>query len=850
MARTWLILALAGLPMVRAAVVSSFYNVSFAPTSSISLDTSFYTVKATSGNATYTVFPGDLPHILNEQVRISCVSLDQEKQSIYETQQNSTTATDTATFTGDCEECNEGPLPTSFDTASSAVHTATYALTMKSEYSNSLPPECCGTCQLEASAIEIRYWPTPAPDPPVTETVDSTGFTYVSPSVYIVFSGLFAVAQCGTLGTSIDSTTLSFGPTELYTYLNSEWSITPYGKQTLNYVQLASECPPTTSATAAISQTGNFSIDLSSNPCQPYVSVPPQIPALQSMWANCSGAIEGFYDPPFALVKQVADAITAPADPTVTAAAPAATPNPQNTPTSIWNPGAAPTGVVPGPVDPSQTPDDPGIPSSGNPPAIPVDPGTGVPVDPNNPPAVDPTLTSPVPPNNAPIPYDPGVVGSPAHPPAAIDPGIPATSAANPIPSQVVVGGSTVSEGGDPISVGGTTVQISSGNLIVGSVTTPVAALAAPTPVQQGGSPPQQPGAPQQNPPAPVYTPTVVNGLSISPIAPPPSASALSVETPLIIGGATASVDPAGSAVVIGSQTVEPNAPAITVGGTPVSLGPGGLVLAGTSTVPLPGQGSGTGAGAITTGPFQVFTVAGQTFTPGSAGFSIAGTTLSPGGAGVTLSGTPVSLGPNGNLLIGSSTVATLPQQSVYTVAGQVFTPEPQGFSIAGTSISAGGPGIFISGTPISLDPDGDLVIGTRTIATLSSQSIFTVAGQIFTANPSAFSIDGTTISEGGPGVTIDGMPVSLGPGGDLDIGTSTAHLNTEAAAATGLGGAILSAFGGPVGTAANGAGGGGGVPFQGSAAGGRRGKADGGVRWKVIVVGGGLGFGLITDWL
>ena len=63
-------------------------------------------------------------------------------------------------------------------------------------------------------------------------------------------------------------------------------------------------------------------------------------------------------------------------------------------------------------------------------------------------------------------------------------------------------------------------------------------------------------------------------------------------------------------------------------------------------------------------------------------------------------------------------------------------------------------------------------------LGTVPALSVFTVAGQVFTANPSAFSIDGTTISAGGPGVTISGTPIGLEASGVLDVGNSTVTLS------------------------------------------------------------------------
>ena len=36
---------------------------------------------------------------------------------------------------------------------------------------------CCQTCYLSGGNVQVQYWPTPAPTPPVTALVDDYGFT-------------------------------------------------------------------------------------------------------------------------------------------------------------------------------------------------------------------------------------------------------------------------------------------------------------------------------------------------------------------------------------------------------------------------------------------------------------------------------------------------------------------------------------------------------------------------------------------------------------------------------------------------------------------------------------------------
>ena len=266
------------------------------------------------------------------------------------------------------------------------------------------------------------------------------------------------------------------------------------------------------------------------------------------------------------------------------------------------------------------------------------------------------------------------------------------------------------------------------------------------------------------------------------------STIALPSQTVFAIGGQTFTAEPTGFAIA--GTTLTPGGSAVTISGTPVSLAPGGTLAIGSSTIALPSQ--------------TVFTVGGQTFTAGPTGFAIAGTSISPGQA-ITISGTMISLGPSGTLVVGSNTMA-LPSQTVFTVGTQTFTAEPTGFSIAGTSISPG-QAVTISGTIVSLGPSGTLVVGSNTMS-LPIQSIFTVDGQTFTAEPTGFVLDGATVAPGGPGVTISGVDISLGTNSVLHIGSQT--LATLGPAATsssgasgnstgaGIGGAIVSAFGAP----------------------------------------------------
>lgn len=253
---------------------------------------------------------------------------------------------------------------------------------------------------------------------------------------------------------------------------------------------------------------------------------------------------------------------------------------------------------------------------------------------------------------------------------------------------EVNVQGHKLKEGSKAITIDGTLVAYSSGFIHVGTNVAPAPTFAS-----------------QQNPEIP---PQVLGGFTFTPLLLPGSQSSAA---PLVVGGQTVSIDSYGA--MIGTNAILPGAAPITISATPVSFGPGGLVV-GSQTYGTSGSYTKYVAGS------NFATVAGQAISIGPTGAIVIGsTTLTPGGSPITISGTAVSLGATA-LVIGSSTLP-LPLeataiQSVITVAGTTFTANPTAFRIAGTTLSANGAAITISGTPISLGPSG-LVIGTSTIA-------------------------------------------------------------------------------------------------------------------------------------
>ena len=292
--------------------------------------------------------------------------------------------------------------------------------------------------------------------------------------------------------------------------------------------------------------------------------------------------------------------------------------------------------------------------------------------------------------------------------------------------------------------------------------------------------------------------------------------------TNVAVGGSTYDLASTAGAVLQTPSPVTPsNAPVVVAGQTVARASNGGLIV-GTSTI-APGaqatisghvfSAAGTGATniAIDGNNYALPTTAGALLEtpapispiPAEAAVTLAnGDVISAGGPAAVVSGVTASvLGDDSGLVIGSKTIPLPPpsalrtSNAVYTVGGQTFTASPSGLpiSIDGTTLSPGGSPITISGTVVSLG-SGALQIGS-TIMPLPTAPIelFAVGGTTFAAAATGFAIDGTSLAPGGSAITISGTVVSLGTAG-LQIGSSTIPLN--AAELTAAAGGLVSGIG------------------------------------------------------
>lgn len=127
---------------------------------------------APSMPASSTEFPGIFLAITNVSLRHYCESSLEAKASAYEN--SATSIVSIRTITQNYEDCtNYSNAPASKKTINTTIY-ETY--TFVPSFIPVAAPPCCASCSIFAHSVQIRYWPTPAPSPPVTEVVED-GFT-------------------------------------------------------------------------------------------------------------------------------------------------------------------------------------------------------------------------------------------------------------------------------------------------------------------------------------------------------------------------------------------------------------------------------------------------------------------------------------------------------------------------------------------------------------------------------------------------------------------------------------------------------------------------------------------------
>ncbi|KAI9719263.1 MAG: hypothetical protein M1812_003593 [Candelaria pacifica] len=686
------------------------------------------------------------------------------------------------------------------------------------------PPCCNDYCDIKASAVELIYWPKPSALHNITTLVDSTGFTYTYPSVYIVYKQLSATNDCGVLGTTFASLTRAYPSNEIQTVPYTG----PYGNYlSLNYDDLWSNCtsrePPGRKTVCNTPSTGGPCVEsyITTNPlpvleqihCHPSIRYPSGLETLDPAWSTCHPANFGsVFDPPRMLTPGAAmDGAKASPDPTTTVAA---TPAPV-----ITQPAPIKTSSSVPPVNnqPGNDPSSPSKQESKDPPVNLPLPSQGISSGPKETSSTSASLPAQ---NNQPAQANPGQSNNGGTNNGGSNNADPNNNGQN----NVGQGGPAKQQGNDQQgnanqgnpqqgnpqqgnSQQGNTQQgnAQQGNPQQGNANQGNPQQSNPQQgnsqqgntqqgnAQQGNS--QQGNAQQDNSQqgnaqqgnAQQGNAQQGNANQGNPQQSNPQ-QGNSQQGDTQQGNAQQGNANQGNPQQSNSQQGNPQQ------GTPQQ----GNSQQGNTQQGNPQQGNQQQGNAAAAPPI-VTTILGHTVQAGtSSGVIIVdGQPVTQGGNSVSESGAPVALQSNGDLLIGSSTIPSfipVPNPTlglanpapVINIGGQSATVLSNGVAIAGNTLTPNAPAVTVAGMPVSLGAQG-LVIGSSTITlpTPSQALVSNAAGQPFTVLPNGVAIAGTTLIPQAPPITVGGTTISLGTNG-LVVGTSTIPLGVPAAGQTG----------------------------------------------------------------
>lgn len=288
----------------------------------------------------------------------------------------------------------------------------------------------------------------------------------------------------------------------------------------------------------------------------------------------------------------------------------------------------------------------------------------------------------------------------------------------------------------------------------------------------------------------------------------------LDIKPPILTIGSKTYVANSASQYVIGTQTLTPGGPGITIQGTPYSLAPSAKALiAGASTIllsPLYNAAPPPTASVLTAEPH-------------ASNYIIGTHTIIPGGPAVTINGVRYSLALSATALVSDTqTIPLIHKDSrllpAITIAGNTFTANPASQYIIGfQTLIPGGSPITISGTLYSLAPSATALVSDHVTLSLTPGL----------PRPTALTIDGQALAPGSA-ITVHGTKISFGSEGtNVVVGTSTE--------AIGLGGWIISGFGGGPTSATTGSATGAVASFTGGV---ERVKIRGWCFWRLVMVG------------
>lgn len=238
------------------------------------------------------------------------------------------------------------------------------------------------------------------------------------------------------------------------------------------------------------------------------------------------------------------------------------------------------------------------------------------------------------------------------------------------------------------------------------------------------------------------------------------------------------------SAAVVNGVTLQSGAAAATISGLVVSAGSEGVVIGGTTTLPLAvAPGTGQTSEVLLSANEQTLTAKKL-----SGGLlAISGETLSRGGAAATLGTATISIASQA-LAVDGTIVTPVPAsagsvsgaEGLITIGGQTLMVSDLGQASAnvivvnGVTLSQNGPAETIAGQTIRVVSNGIVFDGSTTQlpqspsgVTLASATVFTVNGQTLTASEvpgqtgNAVVVNGITVSPGGNAATLQGIIVS-----------------------------------------------------------------------------------------
>ena len=522
------------------------------------------------------------------------------------------------------------------------------------------------------------------------------------------------------------------------------------------------------------------------------LKIPSDLAGIDPAWSTCTPGMYGSWDPPRALTAARNMVAPTSAQPDVQPSATAvpavviASTHLPATPTSSPKDSSTPFPNLDPPIasaDPSSKPEDPQ--SKGNSdPAWSADPADSTTVDSNaeensvpaskqgDPPDqqyssqnTSPSTSSPGPSNNTPVAgnsadSDEGASGSGLNVVTQVSQKSPMTSAGtfqSPLPLNTVVLASP-----SPLTVGDNTIEkANNGGAVIGKSTY--------TAGYEGKF---------SNTPISVGVDNVVVGTITH---------ALPTSTPVLVGG-NSIVKAGNGGVIIGSSTYSPGSHA-QISDKSLSVGVDSVIVDGTSyAIPTP---STTDNFLINNSPISRAPDGGAIIQGGTIGL----------GSQTTINSHVISVGPSTVVVDGTSYALPIS-------AGAVLqSPHPQPNApvtlINGVILTPGGAGVTFSGVAYAI-PSGDtgLVVNGQTVpfpTQTTIQSVFTVAGQTFTAVPTGFAIGSQSVPLDGTAATFNGTVVSLGPSG-LQIGSKTMPLTSAQTTEGNLGGLIMSGFGSGVG--------------------------------------------------